>query len=192
MKTREAWLEAAVKKLTLIFSKAGYAIPKKIKVSCGWPSGRPGGKVMAECWSPNCSKSKSHEIFIAPTLECVHGPQGIVATLIHELIHATIGNEHGHKTVFKRAMKKIGLEGKAKSGGAGKELCAQIKIITDKLGPYPHKAMTPGSRPTKKQSTRYIKVGCLKCDYICRVTRVHLDNSGPPLCPVHKKSFEEL
>ena len=191
MRTREEWLEAAIKKLIPIFKKAGYIIPKKVKVSCGWPGGKL-GKVLGECWSPNCSRSKSHEIFIAPTLERVHGPDGIIAVLVHELIHATVGIECGHKAVFKRAMRQIGLEGKAKATHANKELCTQIKIITDKLGPYPHRSIVPGSRVTKVQTTRYIKVGCPKCEYICRVTRVHLDNAGAPYCPTHRKQFIEL
>lgn len=192
MKTREAWLEAAIKKLIPVFKKAGYIIPKKVKVSCGWPSGRPGGKVIAECWSPNCSKGGYHEIFMSPVKSCVHGTNGVLSDLIHELIHATIGNEYGHKKPFKDAMKAIGLEGKAKSSGAGKELCGTIKSIAKKLGPYPHKPITPSNKPTKTQTTRYIKVGCPECEYICRVTRIHLDNAGPPLCPTHKKPFGEL
>jgi len=191
LKTREAWLETAIKKLIPVFKKAGYIIPKNIKVSCGWPSGKV-GKTLGECWSPNCSKSKSHEIFIAPTLERVHDPVGVVAILIHELIHAAVGIECGHKAVFKRAMKQIGLEGKAKATNANKELCAEIKTITKILGPYPHRSMVPGSRVIKTQTTRYIKVGCPNCEYICRVTRVHLDNAGAPYCPTHRKQFIEL
>lgn len=191
-KTREAWLQAVIKELIPVFRSAGLAIPKKVKVSCGWPSGRPGGKIVAECWSPNCSEGGYHEIFVSPIKSCVHGADGIVSDLIHELIHATVGNEHGHRAVFKNAMKKLGLEGRAKSSTANVGLCTKIKSITDKLGVYPHKIISPSMRPTKTQTTRYIKVGCTKCDYICRVTRVHLDNSGPPLCPVHKKPFEEV
>jgi hypothetical protein len=192
MKTREAWLEAAVKKLVPVFRKAGYTIPKKVKVSVGWPSGRPGGKAIAECWSPLCSKGNYHEIFMSPVKSRVHGPNGVLSDLTHELIHATIGNKHGHKKPFKDAMKAIGLEGRAKSSTANEELCQKIKVIVKAIGPYPHKRMTPGSRPTKTQTTRYIKVGCPKCEYICRVTRIHLDNAGAPYCPIHRKQFIEL
>ena len=192
MKTREAWLEAVIKKLIPVFKKVGLAIPKKIKVSCGWPSGRPGGKTVAECWSPNCSEGGYYEIFLTPAKSRVHGSDGVVSDLIHELIHAAIGNKHGHKKPFKDAMRKLGLEGKAKSSTLNKELCAKIKAIIQVVGPYPHKSMSPGHRPVKTQTTRYIKVGCRKCDYICRVTRVHLDDAGPPLCPIHKTQFREM
>jgi hypothetical protein len=190
MKTREAWLEAAIKKLIPVFRKAGYTIPKKVKVSCGWPSGRPGGKTIAECWSPMCSKGGFHEIFMSPVKSRVHGTNGVLSDLIHELIHATIGNKEGHKKPFKDAMKAIGLEGRAKSSLANKELCGTIKNIAKKLGPYPHKPMTPGSRPTKTQTTRYIKVSCSKCGYICRVTRMWL-GEGAPICPIHNKAMRE-
>jgi hypothetical protein len=191
--TREDWFMAAVEELRKHFSANGYKIPKTVKVSCGWTAGDR-KKVIGECWIPDASKGGFTEIFISPIHDSkeVAGPNGALETLVHELIHATIFPERGHKAPFKQAMKAVGLEGVAKSTSATEELCELFKTIVNKLGQYPHRALELGMRDVRKQSTRLIKVGCKKCDYIARVTRKHLDMSGTPLCPTHKIPFVEM
>lgn len=190
--TREEWLNAAINKLCILFVNAGYALPSKIRVSCGWPSGNI-KKSSGECWSKKCSKDGTFEIFVSPSVDNPCKKSGVLAILVHELVHAVVGLKVGHKALFKRCAKKVGLAGKMTSSVASKDLLSFIKQITHELGQYPHAAIQPGRNPfTKKQSTRLIKVGCPKCDYIARVTRIHLDGKGAPLCPVHKVAFDEL
>lgn len=190
-KTREEWLNAAIKELRKLFKQAGYVIPKKIRVSCGWPKGNI-KKTLGECWSKESSRDKTFEIFISPSIDKPITKTGILATLIHELVHAVVGIKQGHKAVFKHCAIKVGLAGRMAATIAGKELLVEIKQIARCLGSYPHAALKPGSNPMiKKQGTRLIKVGCPKCDYIARVTRIHLDDKGAPFCPVHKVQFKE-
>lgn len=191
-KTREEWLNRAIKELNKIFKSAGYIIPDKIRVACGWPSGNI-RKNDGECWSRKCSKDKTFEIFISPSIDNPCKESGVLAVLIHELVHLVVGLKEGHKATFKHCAVKIGLAGKMTASIAGPELLLTIKQIAKKLGLYPHAAIQPKKNPfIKKQSTRLIKVGCPKCDYIARVTRIHLDGKGAPLCPTHKVAFNEL
>jgi len=191
-KTREEWLNKAIKELCKVFKSAGYVVPKKIRVSCGWPSGSI-KKSSGECWSRECSKDGTFEIFISPSVDHPSKKSGVLAILIHELVHCVVGLKEGHKTAFKRCAVKVGLTGKMTSSTSSKELLPTLEQIVKELGAYPHAAIQPKKNPfAKKQSTRLIKVGCPKCDYIARVTRIHLDDKGAPLCPVDKVAFDEL
>jgi hypothetical protein len=49
------------------------------------------------------------EIMISPVLD---DPMRVAGVLAHELVHATVGTQHGHKGPFAKLAKKIGLEGK--------------------------------------------------------------------------------
>lgn len=190
--TREQWLTAAIGILAERFFKCGLTIPDKTKVSCGWTIGNR-KKVAGEMWVPTASKGGFIEIFISPVhdAEDVAGPNGALETLVHECIHAAIYPERGHKTPFKHAMKAIGLEGPAKATSAGTELCEYFKELAARLGPYPHSALELSMRDVKKQTTRLLKVGCEKHEYIIRVTRKCMD-IGAPLCPICKKPFVEM
>lgn len=191
--TREEWLVSAVKLLGVrLFKPNGYTIPKKVKVSLGWPAGKR-GKVLGQAWSPECSDNKFNEIFISPVLCDISSKRGVLAVLVHELIHVTIGNDKGHKAEFKKAMKNLGLEGKASSTYASAGLADMFERFDKELGKFPHAKMSVNSRsPIKKQTTRLIKVECPKCGYIVRVTRTWLDDCGAPICPVDKKQFVEV
>lgn len=190
--TREQWLNKAIKELSKLFKQAGYVVPEKIRVSCGWPSGNI-KKVNGECWSRKCSKDGYFEIFISPSVEKPVARSGVLAVLTHELVHSVVGLKAGHKAAFKHCAIKVGLTGKMTASVAGPDLMERFNTITHKLGTYPHAALMPSKNPfKKKQTTRLLKVGCPECDYIARVTRVHLEDKGAPLCPVHKVAFNEL
>lgn len=191
-KTREQWLLAAINQLRPYFKAHGYIIPKKVKVSCGWTKSRK--TATGETWSPNASKGKFHEIFISPECDNVDviSKDGVLSILVHELIHVVIGLKEGHKKLFKQTCKKLGLEGKATESTAGHSLCLFFKEIIKEIGQFPHRALIPSKSGIKKQTTRLLKLQCPNCDYIIRVTRKHLDEKGSPLCPVHKKPFEEI
>ena len=64
---------------------------------------------------------------------------------------------------------------------AGPELAAKLAKLTAKLGPYPHGDMTPAATG-RKQTTRMIKVECISCGCVLRMTRTWLDQVGPPTC----------
>lgn len=187
--TREQWLAAAVVAMTPLFKANGYEVPK-VRVSCGWPSSRGLSSkkpTIGECWDTKASADKVHQIFISPRLK---DPVEVLATLVHEVVHAVVGLKEKHNKVFGKCARAMGLEGKLTATHAGEELRKSACDWAGKLGDYPHAQLNPGYRPTKKQTTRLIKCECPKCGYNVRVTRKWLDESGAPLCPCNKHAME--
>jgi len=175
--TREEWLNAATELLREDFSAS--PIPKKVRVTCGWPStgGRPGKKqVIGQCWPPKCSEDETTEIFINPMLA---EPIEALDVLTHELVHAAVGCEEGHKGPFRLAAKAIGLEGKMTATNAGETLMVRLRAIEKELGEYPHAKLTP--LINKPQGTRMLKVTCDSCGYLFRTSRKWAD-MGTPTC----------
>lgn len=179
--TREEWLVAAVEDLRRqVFQPAPVAaiVPYNVRVTCSWPGGGSRQKRIGECWAQSASRDGTHEIMISPVLaDAVE----VLAVLAHELVHAVVGVQHGHKAPFKRLARAIGLAGKLTATVAGPELRAKLAKIAGVHGPYPHAAIDPRNR--KKQTTRMIKCECGECGYVCRTTRQWLDQAGAPICP---------
>lgn len=154
--TREGWLTAAAKQLDKEFFKGrGHKLPEKLRVSCGFAK-YSSGKAIGQCWDCKVSTDGTYEIFICPTQD--EGMR-VLDILLHELIHAEVGIDEGHKGQFRVRAKEFGLQGKmtATYVEGGSELHMQLLDIYDGLGPYPHKALTP--TPKKKtQQERLVYV----------------------------------
>ncbi len=181
---REEWLTKAIKKFeTDLFKAHGYKVPK-VKVSVGLPYGRGSKKAVAQHWIPAASADGLGSIFISPTVD--DGVE-VLGTLIHEMCHAAVGNECGHGKIFKKCALAVGLEGKMKSTTSSKELVSSIKKLIKDIGPYPHARLDLGQRPTKKQTTRMLKLQCIGCGFVCRATITKIIEVGPPLCACNKE-----
>ena len=184
---RESWLEAAIVAMTPLFKQSGYKVPK-VRVACGWPV--RGGlankkRVLGECWSKDASADKSAaQIFISPNLHETCADMGVLATLIHEVVHAVVGHKEGHNKVFGKCARAVGLEGKLTSTNAGPQLIESFKEWSRNLGQYPHSRLDGMKAPGKKQGTRLLKCECAECGYTVRVTQKWLD-IGNPICPMH-------
>ena len=179
-KTREEWLNKAETKLRPLFKQAGFNIPPNIRVSCGWPSARgtsSKNKTIGQCWSSNNSGDGTFEIFISPVLE---DSCRVLDVLAHELVHATVGLECGHKGDFRRCAVGIGLTGKMTATTASEELKAKLGEIVSVIGEYPHAQLSASS--LKKQSTRLIKAECNGCGMVIRTTQKWIDETGLPEC----------
>lgn len=190
---REQWLQTAVDKLTPIFRDAGFTVPE-LRVSCGFPS--KGGlatkkRVIGECWDGLCAEDGKPQLFISPMLAAPETPGGVLATLVHEMVHATIGCKAKHGPKFKAAMKKLGLEGKPTATVAGTELLAKLAALVTELGPYPHSELKM-VKERKVQTTRMHKCSCPECDYTIRLAKKWIE-VGIPVCPVpgHPKLEEQ-
>lgn len=184
-KTREEWLEAAAVATHPLFEEAGYKVPA-VRVSCGWPSSRgtsSRNQAVGECWDKSASTDKVAQIFISPILDNPMGGDGVLSTLVHEIVHAVVGNDAGHKAPFIKCGKAVGLEGKPTEMEAGKELLLKLEPIYKGLGDYPHGRIKPADAKTPKQTTRLLKCQCPKCEYTARVTQKWLDEAGGPICP---------
>jgi hypothetical protein len=185
--SREAWLQAAVALMVPLFKSAGHEVPI-LRVSCGWPSSRALSqkkRVLGEAWPKDAASDKVAQIFISPWLIKTADEQGVLPTLAHEVVHATVGNENKHNKVFGKCARAIGLEGKLTSTNAGKLLMEAFNKWEKQLGAYPHAKLDMLKRPVKKQTTRMVKCECKACGYVARVSRKWLEEAGAPGCPQH-------
>jgi hypothetical protein len=196
MNTREEYLLAAVEELRPMFTKNKLVI-QPVKVSCGFGSKSP-MKRLGECWQAGaCADSITRNIFISPLNKTA---VEALATLVHELVHASLPDEEKHGKMFKEAMKALGLEGKATSTYAGPALLEQLEAIVDKLGDYPTSRLIPKekSKNEKAKAKKSFKLFCPRkrngekaCilvdktaggDYNVTASRKSL-KLGFPLCP---------
>lgn len=180
--TRESWLQAATTLLEEDFEQVGASFPD-LRVTCGWPSkGGRGTKkrTLGECWPPKCSEDGHVEIFIAPTIS---EAMEVLETLVHELVHAAVGCEEGHKGQFRIVAKAIGLDGKMTQTNAGETLLVRLREIEKELIKYPHAKLTPKNKP---QSTRMLKLLCPACGYLARTSQKWID-LGTPTCACGEK-----
>lgn len=175
--TREEWLIEAALAMRPMFDEQGAAEYPKFRVSCGWPKGAR-GKTIGQAWHPESSGDSTVELFISPSLEKLTN-YGVVDTLMHELIHAVVGNECGHKGPFRKLAKSLGLSGKMTTTFAEGELETRLLELTANLGPYPHAELSKLS--VTKQGTRMRKVQCA-CGCILRMTAKWLEEAGVPTC----------
>ncbi len=179
--TRESWLADAISGLHVhVFALHATTWPDKVRVACGWPRGRHGAnRAIGQCWSTKASKDGANELFVSPELD---EPTRVLDVLAHELVHAVVGTEAGHKGPFRALATAIGLEGKMTATTAGPALLSRLHVLASMLGPYPHAMLSPSAGGLKKQTTRMLKVTCADCGCIVRMTRQWLDDAGAPVC----------
>jgi hypothetical protein len=187
--TREAWLQAATTELAPLFALAGYTLPP-VHVSVGWPSkgGTSMGKrrAVGQCWDGCQSADGVPHVFISPTL----GSDRVLDVLVHELCHAIVGSECGHKGAFVDCAKAVGLTGKMTATEAGAELALRLHELSGRLGEYPHALVTLTEKQRKPQATRMLKVWCAADDYVVRASKTTLAK-GVPECPVCRTTMVE-
>lgn len=186
---REEWLQGAVQKLRPIFLGHGYTIPE-LRVSVGWPSS--GGlatkkRTIGQCWFGAAAADGKPQLFISPLLGAdVATAGGVLATLVHEVVHVAAGPDAKHGPKFVKVMKKLGLEGKPTATVAGADLIVRMTAILEELGPFDHSPIVP-VKENKPQTTRMKKCECETCGYVARTVKKWLDSVGPPLCPCNKQ-----
>ncbi len=181
---REAWLNAAHVLINdEIFKPLDQPLPKKLRISCAFPSIRSTStknKRIGECWSSKASSDGTVEVFISPLLDdAVH----VLDITVHEDVHAVVGTECGHKGPFAKLARQVNLEGKLTATTAGPELTKTLKSIAKKLGSYPHAKLNPAENGIKKQTTRMIKCICPDTGYVARTTAKWIAEYGPPFGP---------
>lgn len=181
MNTREEWLNAALVLVRAHLAQTSQAVvPDNVRVSCGFPGGSGAGlKAIGQCWPSSLSQDSTIEIFISPVLDDKK-PMDVLGCLVHEAVHAAVGNEHGHKAPFKRVAVLAGLQGKMTATVPSASLCEIMQGWYVELGAYPHGALNMADR--KKAGTRLIKCECAQCGYVVRTTAKWIA-VGPPLCP---------
>jgi len=184
MLNREAWLNKAIEELRPLFEESEVKWPDGVamRASVGWPVRGALSKTkrrIGECHPMESSKDSVNEIFISPW---VSDPVEVLATEIHEIVHAIDNCKSGHRGFFSKSIRKLGLEGKVTDTHAGDKLTARLNVIIQRLGEYPHATLDPATLDRKKQSTRMIKIACPSCGYTARTTRQWIE-VGLPVCP---------
>lgn len=179
-KTREQWLEQATRAINgSVFKAAGYAMPAKWRVTCGW--GKGSSKHIGMCYPPQRAEDgETTHMFISPVLG---DAVTVLATLVHEMGHAAVGCEHQHKKPFKDFMRAVGLEGKATATVPGATLAAKLARIGERLGDYPHVTLRPITKDGKGGGgwVRYESV--LIEGYKVVIGPKSLEDYGPPRDP---------
>jgi len=206
---RETWLNELAALMAPRFAELGFPLPA-FRVAVGFPSCGKDGRAAAECWNAKCSADGKFEILIRPD----EGDSMMIAGhLAHELTHAAVGFDQGHKGNFAKVVLALGLLRPLTATVPGESFKTWARPFLDQLGAIPHAplrwgaalAMAPreggadgeaadddaaplvgggSSNARKKQSTRLVKCVCGECGYTVRTTRKWLE-VGPPHCPAH-------
>jgi len=171
-----------------LFVKAGYKLPEKLRLTCGLPSkGAFGAKLrtIGQCWSPEVSSDDTIEIMISPTVD---DNQMMLGVLVHELVHAVVGNKEGHGKVFKQCAIAVGLTGKMTATTSTDTLIDYLQTnVIAVLGDYPHAKIDYTKQ--KKQTTRMIKCECESCGYVVRTSRKWVE-IALPICGVCSETMQ--
>ena len=149
VRNREDWLQRATELLTPMIEDAGGEVPQ-VRVSVGFPKGRRGrSRAIGQCWSNQSATDGVNNLFVCPTLDDAIEVLGV---LLHELIHATVGVDAGHKGPFVMMSREVGLLRPWTATTPGDDLRDELTKLYEVLGAYPHQAMkVPATR--KKGST---------------------------------------
>lgn len=186
MTTRENWLLAVAHGMAPQFAALDYELPP-FRITCGFPSRAATARTkrrIGECWIAAASEDEHHEILISPILI---DPMEIAGVIAHELVHAVLPPNTGHKGKFPSICKALGLVGKPTSTMPGETFRATVEPLLRSAGDYPHARLNVASDTPKKQGTRMIKCECGECGYTVRTTAKWLNAGGPPLCPCNSE-----
>ena len=135
---RETWLNNLAALMEPAFAELGAALPP-YRIAVGFPSAGMNSSAIGECWDAKASGDSTFEIFIRPDQA---DPLRVAFVLAHELTHAAVGLEHGHKGEFARVALALGfprpLTHAATPSG---DLLAWFESMLPKIGPLPHAPM---------------------------------------------------
>lgn len=156
---REAWLQAAASFLLQHMVEQGLPLVE-VRVSCGWPV--RGGvarrrTVIGQCFAPSVCKDGKPQIFISPRLS--DGVE-VLGTLLHELVHASVGCQHGHKKAFSQAVRAVGLAGPPTATTVGERLRPLLLSYIERVGPYPHASIQLKPQAKVGSRLRLYQCGC--------------------------------
>lgn len=203
---RETWLNEMASRMAPRFAELGFPLPK-FRVTVGFTSKGRTNKVGGQCWDSRCSADGTFEVIIGIGLD---DSMTVAAILAHELTHAAVGLNEGHKGKFAQVMASLGMQRPFTQSIPGDATREWIAPLIDELGTLPHARLnfegvtmtpagpmrggadgegqgdddTPNHSGPKKQSTRLLKCECETCGYTVRTTAKWLE-VGPPHCPEH-------
>lgn len=180
--SRETWLQEAAEIMAPWFKEHGAKMPKKYYVTCGWNKGSS-DKGIGQCFSPECCEEGVPHMSVSP---CQGDPMRVLDILLHEMVHAAVGIECGHKGEFKRVAQAFGLEGKmtATFVTPGTDLYKRLEEVNKQLGPYPHSALRAPAKKKGKGGSGWLRmVSETDETYKVVISPKTLEEHGAPLDP---------
>lgn len=158
-RNREEWLARAAKAMapwiTVVAREIGSpaSYPPETLVGVGFCPGAGGHKVAGFCvkahaHEPEAAKRGQRTIFVDPTMT---DPTQVLGTLLHEMIHASLPDDVGHKKPFVDMARGLGLAGKPTSTfvATDSELYTRVTDLAVQLGEYPHVGLVRTARQKK-------------------------------------------
>lgn len=156
--TRERWLVRGAEELGVILKKAAGVDAPPSHVSVGFPKGPHGrGRAIGQCWNGALSEDGRAHLFVSPELGA---PTRVLDVLLHEVIHAAVGTECGHRGAFAKAARAVGLVRPWTATTAGPELQARLEAVAARLGAYPHSVLAVLSKPRPGSRLRLFECEC--------------------------------
>ena len=183
-KTREEWLDAAIERLRPRFEGTGATPRDKLAAIVSWPY--KSRKAIGQCFhGAGWTDCGTTYVTVSPILG--DDPARVLDILLHELVHACgIG---GHGKDFKKVALKVGLTGKMKATEATPELRADLEVMAEELGPYPHQTMREvqdGAKEKKESKGTRIRLECANDEgYAVDMNRRKFEDGEliAPICP---------
>lgn len=180
---REAWLRVAYEVLRRELLPEA---PKSVAVTWGFPSRNATSRrkrTIGQCFGGNAVRGEiegGRAILVSPVIQ---GPLEIMATLLHEMIHAALPVDVGHRAPFSRLCKRVGLVKPWTATTPSPELKAKLESYIKKLEPWPmgHLHIVP------REKGRQMKAEC-KCGRILRCARKTFE-AGAILCGICETEF---
>ena len=137
--SRESWLRRAADEFRQwIFQVSGIEVPD-VHVSIGFGGVRYERGVAAVCYKRAASKDGKNHIFISPEAD---DTADILVSLLHELIHAALDCEDGHRGRFAEYATRLGLTAPFTISEPDIATAAQLMTMAAELGEFPHGKLT--------------------------------------------------
>jgi hypothetical protein len=176
---REQWLTELGEAVRHLYSNFNL---KPFRLTCGWPCINPLGRKVrriGECHPIESSPGGFHEIFISPLVgESIE----VAGVACHELGHVAAGTDQGHKGLFLKVCREVGLtKNKPTQAMPGERLTRLLEKVIGQLGPYPHKPMQPFTK-RKERSNTDLTLTCVECGCKVRISIKWAAKSGLPVC----------
>lgn len=176
---REQWLEMVMEAARPMFVANGAEVPEAVRAAMCPPHRKM--KAIGLCWSADSVADKGREIWISAILD---DPMEIAATLVHEMCHAALPHDVGHKKPFVKLARSMKLAGKATATVASEEFKTEWQPILEKIGPLPGAKFQGTIVTYKPQKTPKMKnVTCPDCGFFARI-RCDQVEMGRLTCPV--------
>ena len=184
------WFETATQKLDdVLFRPLGYQVPKNIRIMVA-----PIKK--SKNTSANTTLGVCHPSSWSHGVNIIHlnisttdktDSVNVLATLIHELIHAIDDNKSGHKKggAFDKMARAVGLDGMLTATYAGKELESRLNKLIKEIGKFPAQAVS--LEGLRSDTCRNIKLECsgtddVICDHGFNINRQRIEEMTTHKC----------